>query len=139
MLAVSPNVVGLIFASRLLVDLEKRDLVSLIGIFQDKNISSFPSLPVEMVAFVMLNGGRGEGHFELTVYQLDPHGEHEIGDWIYRKRVSCEFPVDDPNRVVNLWIPIKSLQFPDDGEYLFLLSADGKPVVERRMFIQGAK
>ena len=133
MVAVPPNVVGLIFASRLLIDTEKRD-VSLIGIFQEKGFTSFPTAPVEMVVFVMVNGGRGEGLFELTVYQLDPHGEHEVGDWIYRKRKWYKFP-EDPNRILNVEIPIKSLRFPDAGEYLFVLTLDGRPVTERRLFV----
>jgi hypothetical protein len=138
MVTIPPNVVGLIFANRLLIDKEKGD-VSLIGIFQEKNFSSFPSDPVEMVVFVIVNGGRGEGFFELTVYQLDRHGDHEAEDWIYRKRKWYKFPDDDPNRILNVEIPIKSLRFPDVGEYLFSLTLDGKPVTERRMFIHMVK
>ena len=78
MLVVPPNVVGLIFANRLLVDLERQD-VSLIGIFQEKSFSSFPSAPLEMVVFLIVNGGRGEGNLELMVYQTRPTWRTRIG------------------------------------------------------------
>jgi hypothetical protein len=136
MLTVPPNLVNLIFAERLLLDRQRPD-VSLIGIFQEKTISSVPSAPVEMVVFLLMNGARGVGLFELAVYRLDPHGEHKIGEWIYRKRLWFRFPENDPNRIVNIEIPIKSLRFPDVGEYLFELTVDGKHVTERRILIHG--
>lgn len=91
MVLVAPNVVGLVFANRVLID-PKAGEISLIGIFQNKAFSSFPTAPIEMVAFIMVSGGRGEGGFELTVCSLDEFGEHEPGDWIYRKRMLCVFP-----------------------------------------------
>jgi hypothetical protein len=133
MLTVPPNILGLTFADRLLVDIEKRD-VSLIGVFHEKGFPSFPSGALEMLVFIMVNGGRGEGIFELTVYQLDPHGDHESSDWVYRKRKQYKYPEDDPNRTLNIGFPIRSLRFPAAGEYLFAVTVDGTLIAERRIF-----
>src|SRR5438045_1574703 len=108
MVSIPPNVVHLIFANRLLSDKEKHD-ISLIGIFQMKGFSSFPTAPVEMVVFTMLKEGRGEGLLELTVFALDAEGEYDADDWIYRKRKWVSLP-KDPNVIMNARVETKSLR-----------------------------
>jgi hypothetical protein len=135
MVTVPPIVMGLLFADRVLLDPQSSEY-SLIGLFQGKAYAAFPTPPVKMVVFLTVAGGRGDGEFELSVYQLDENGDHAPNRWIYRKRKACVFPSDDPNRVVEFDIPTKSLCFPKPGDYLFAVSLEGKPVAERRLLVR---
>jgi hypothetical protein len=86
MLAIPPNIVGLIFADRFEIDVAKREL-SLMGLFQAKSFSEFPSVPLGMIVFAMVTGGRGEGILQLTAHPLKFAGEADPeADWIYRQR-----------------------------------------------------
>jgi hypothetical protein len=135
MITIPPIVVGLFLADSLLVDPGNED-PSLFGLFRGKEFPSFPTPPVEMIAFFMSTGGRGDGILELTVYPLGENGDHDPNNWIYRKRKRCGFPTDDPNRVVNVALPTKSLRFHEPGDYLFVLTLEGQPVAERRLLVR---
>jgi len=135
MATVQPNVVGLTFAKRLEFQLEKREL-SLIGIFQNVDRPEFPTSPIEMIVFAMVNGGRGEGVLQLAVYSLSAAEGYDMDrDWIYRQRKWVRYP-DDPNFTVTIEIRVRNLIFFEPGEYLFVLSFDGKLITERRISVR---
>jgi len=134
MTTIVPNVIGLIFANRLEVAVEKDEL-SILGLFQNQSFKSFPTTPMEMTVFAMVNGGRGEGILRLAVYCLPEMEEHdESRDWIYRQSRWVKFP-EDPIFAVHLEFRIKKLVFTKPGAHLFVLSFDGKLIADRRMSI----
>ncbi len=88
-----------------------------------------------MIVFAMVNGGRGDGSLQMGVYPLDAGDYDPDTDWIYRQRKWIKFPTD-PNMIVSLERRVKSLVFLEPGEYLFVLSFDGKFIADRRMTIR---
>jgi hypothetical protein len=110
MATIPPNIIGLIFAKCIEVDIDERE-VSLIGLFQGRRYPSFPTHPLEMIVFAMVNGGRGEGILQLAVYSLSVQDEYDpTADWVYRQRKWIKFP-DDPNFPITLELRIKKLVF----------------------------
>ena len=132
---ITPNPVGLYFIKRIDVNATDGDL-SLIGLFQNRSFSTFPSAPAEMTVFTMLHGGRGEGILQLGVYLLNEMEEYNTkSDWIYRQRKWIRFP-NEPDFLVTIELKLRKLCFLNAGEYLFVLTFDGNLVTERRMSIR---
>ena len=77
MASIPPNIVGLIFAKRIEIDLESVEL-SLNGLFHDRSFSNFPTEPVEKLGVAQCPGGRGEGILQLAVHSLDAMEEYDI-------------------------------------------------------------
>ena len=89
-----------------------------------------------MIVFSTVNGGRGEGVLQLAVYSLNKEQTYDDSrDWIYRQRKWVQFP-EDPNCMITLEILVKNLIFFEAGEYLFVLTFDGKPITERRLSVR---
>jgi hypothetical protein len=137
MITIPPNIVGLFPAKRLEVDAQKREL-SLVGIFPALSFSRFPTAPVQLTTFAMVNGGRGEGTLELAVYSLGITDADFPGGLIYRQRKWTRF-LDDPNFTTTLDLRVTDLIFLAPGEHLFVLSFDGKPITDRRMSVVKGK
>jgi hypothetical protein len=132
MATIPPNVIGLIFAKRIEVDVQNAEF-SLRGLFHHFAFAEYPSTPVEMVVFAVLTGGRGEGVLELTVHALNDMDEYDTATgWVYRQQKWGRF-IDDPAQSITLEIRIKKLVFLKPGEYVFVLKFDRTAIAERRI------
>ncbi|MBI3824038.1 MAG: hypothetical protein HY289_15325 [Planctomycetes bacterium] len=129
MATVMPNIIGLILAKRLDVNPSKRE-VSLVGLHAKLTLPRFPDKVGDHTVFAMLNGGRGEGALQRAVCSVRTPDE-----WIYRNRRWVRFP-DDPLMASTIEIRVKELVFAEPGEYLYVLSFDGKPITDRRISVQ---
>jgi hypothetical protein len=134
MATIAPNVVGLIFAKRVEVDVESTEF-SLRGLFHHCAFEDFPVGPAEMVVFALLTGGRGEGILELAVHSLQEMEDYNVGgDWVYRQQKWIKF-LDDPRHTITLEMRLTKLKFQKPRDYLVVLKFDGNPFAERRLSV----
>jgi hypothetical protein len=131
MATIPPNIVGLFPTRRLEVNTHTKEL-SLVGMYSIFAFPRYPTSPLELTVFAMVNGGRGEGILELAVYPLVQPGADFPGKWIYRQQRWAKF-VGDPNFSTTVEFRLRRLIFSKPGDYLFVLAFDGKFVTDRRM------
>jgi hypothetical protein len=116
--------VSLILCDRVIVDRDT-GYSSPINIFSILRVDSPPSQPQRFCAFASLTNGRGTGTVRLVASRLD------VGEVVYEREYPISFP--DPLAVFNVTIRLRSIQFPVEGDYEFVLYVDSDPIAHRTL------
>ena len=115
---------GLSLCNLVIVDQDTR-MPSLVGLFTGLEVDRFPSDPQRFSVFAALSSGRGNGKIELVSTWLN------TDEPIYSKTGVVSFP--DPLTVVNAIFRVRTIVFPEPGNYEFALFVDGDMIARCRL------
>ncbi len=122
-----PVAVGLILCEQVIVDLHTKN-PSPINIFSGLVVDDFPTEGKTCSVFGALTNGRGSATIRLVVTRLDN------GEVIYEQEYPIQFP--DPLVVVNAHLRIRTIRFPVEGHYEFVLYVDSDPIAQRTLRVR---
>jgi hypothetical protein len=124
-----PVALDLIPCEQVIVDRNSGN-ASPINIFTGLRVKTFPSEPQRFSAFAALTNGRATGTLKLVASRLD------TGEVIYEQDYPISFP--DPLVVVNVRIRLRTIRFPEEGHYEFVLFVDSNPIAQRTLHVSQA-
>lgn len=97
---------------------------SLIGLFNNININSLPSVHPRFCVFAQLTNGQGKQTIDVSCQSLQ---NEEI---LFQTGGEVEF--QNPNQVIEIQFELLNLAFSVDGMYTVELEAGGLPLIESR-------
>jgi hypothetical protein len=124
-----PIAVSPILCEQAIVDRDS-GYASPINIFSRLRVNGFPSAPQKITAFATLTNGRVNGTVKLVASRLD------TGEAVYEREYPISFT--DPLAVVNVTIRLRSIEFPVEGRYEFVLFVDSDPIAQRTLHVFSA-
>jgi hypothetical protein len=123
-MAQTPRSIGLALCDQVIFE-RLTHKPSLIGCFTGVGVAEFPSEPQRFEVFIALTDGNGPVMLDLVGIHLATEQQ------IYAHSMELTFP--DPLKVVNVRIQVRTCVFPEEGTYVFALSANGEEVATRRV------
>lgn len=115
---------GLIFCESLKVDPQTHQ-VSLVGLFQSRSFTKFPTKTDSFTVYSALTGPKPEeGTMELTVTDLRAQARRDV----YRRRRWYTVP---GGLVYHLFVPVAIKGYQHPGRFLITLRFDGKILANR--------
>lgn len=129
---VAPHCLALVLCDAVIEDVRTRNK-SLINMFNGILSHQVPVRHDKMCAFAAFSGGRGAVPISLRLC-YDPEYEKDL----LRMGGNVEFPVDNPQAVVDMVFEIRGFVFPQFGQYTFEIIADDVPILSRRFTITKA-
>jgi hypothetical protein len=119
-----PKALGLTLCDQVLFE-QGTQKPSLIGCFIGMAVDHFPSGPQKFDVFAALTDGLGEATIDLVVVHLESERQ------VYAQ--SMELTFQDPLKVVNLRIRVRTCAFPEAGSYVFALGVNGEELAQCRV------
>ncbi len=118
-----PLGIALILCDSIITD-AKTGKNSLIGLFNNINCTTLPSVHARFCVFAQLTNGQGKQSIDVRCQSLQ---DDEI---IFQTGGEVEF--QNPNQVIEIQFELMNLTFPHDGRYTVELEAEGLPLIESR-------
>lgn len=112
-----PRAMGMVFCERL-----EPQSMSLQKVFQGLYFRTFPAIAMDFVAYTALYSGGIEGKLQLECVRLEDEMD------IFRYSMWRELPA---GAVVQLMLPVRQIQFPTRGRYMFRLLFDNRELTHR--------
>jgi hypothetical protein len=126
---VAPQCLALVLCDAVIEDMRSRNK-SLINMFNGILSNQVPVRHDKMCAFAAFTGGRGPVPIALRLcYDLDYEKD------LLRLGGVVDFPVDNPQAVVDLVFEVHGFVFPKFGQYTFEVICDDVPIMARRFTI----
>ncbi|MCF6312286.1 MAG: hypothetical protein L3J39_07520 [Verrucomicrobiales bacterium] len=119
----APIGIALILCDSIITD-AKTGKNSLIGLFNNINCNSLPSLHARFCIFAQLTNGRGKQSIDIRCQSL------QAEEVVFQTGGEIEFV--NPNQVIEIQFELLNLTFPHAGMYTVELEADGMLVIESR-------
>jgi hypothetical protein len=116
-----PTARGLLACEQVIVQ-PKTNIVTLTNCFTKKRVPVFPSPPLKFAVFAALTGGLGKVIMKVMVSRLDDNR------MVYSRNLPTEFR----DRIIETRFVLRltDVVFPDPGEYVVELLADGEWVAQ---------
>ncbi len=120
-----PQCKAILLCDQVIVDAMTGKL-SIIGIFEQFNVASYPARTVPFTAFLQMTDGVGD--YAITLEIRDLGNDTTLGR---AAGPTIHFP--DRRAKVNFFLPVPSLPMPHAGSYDFVVFADGQEI-DRQQF-----
>ncbi len=107
------------------VRLEMGNKLSLMGVFENVFLPSFPSI---LLKFAVVNHWEGNGTFETQVKILNPERKEVVSS------ATSTFTIENQGYADNITF-FTNVAFDRAGQFLVQIMIDGKPVAEKGIFV----
>lgn len=127
-MSIRPEARGLVVCDRIDVDPNSKN-VSLVNCFSRLHVGQFPSAPVNFGVYSALTGGLGRVVMRVMVSRLPDN----------RLAYSRDLPVEFKDRVeeTRFVLRLQQVVFPEPGQYVVELLADGEWVAQSVVSVVG--
>ena len=125
-----PTALGLFLCEQVIIDRES-GLRTLVGLFDARVCRAFPCPSLPFTVYAALTDGQGRIDLGLSVTDIDDEVE------LANESLTLQLP--DPLAIAHVRFRFRSLLFPEAGQYLFQLYAQGSALCHRRLHIQAAE
>lgn len=125
-----PSALGLMLCDQVIFDRDNGK-PTVFGIFTSVVCGQFPSTPQPFDVDAAITDGQGHVTLDLVVSRLDT--AEAVAAY------SMEQDIPDPLHVVNVRFRFRAMSFPESGQYLFELLADGEAICRRRLHVKASE
>ena len=107
------------------VRLEMGNKLSLMGVFENVFLPTFPSI---LLKFAVVNHWEGDGTFETQVKVLNPERKEVVAS------AASTFNIENQGYADNITF-FTNVAFDRSGPFIIQIMIDGKPVAEKGIFV----
>ncbi len=105
---------------------------SLLGLFSEIAIETFPAVYPSMAVYVCMTGAHGKVPVELRLVDTDEEHQPLL-------RIEDELDFSDRRAIMEWEVQMEDVEFPAPGNYRLQLFASGEFMLERRLTIYQAE